>query len=91
MKPIIRQYQSGLTSVLFNTRDKWMEYELYCSMGGDSLLRIHLDTFEQSSVRCISQRFETIVPVNAGECVRYVNQEKTQIEVLFVPRHMLTT
>lgn len=91
MKPIIRQYQSGLTSVLFNTRDKWMEYEVYCSMGGDSVLYIHLDTYEQSSVRCIAQRFETSVPVNAGECVRYINQEKDQIEVLFVPRNMLTT
>ena len=95
MKPIIRQYQSGLTSVLFNTRDKWMDYSVYCSMGTDSVLYVGLDTFEHEladgTYPSLVERFEISLPNSCLHCVRYIDQEKDQIEVLFVPRNMLTT
>lgn len=95
MKPIIRQYQSGLTSVLFNTRDKWMEYEVYYGMGIDNNLYVHLDTFENEladdTYPSLVERFEVSLPASCNQCVKYVHQEKDQIEVLFVPRNMLTT
>lgn len=95
MKPIIRQYQSGLTSVLFNTRDKWMEYGVCYSMGTDSILHVTLDTFEHELADGIYpslvERFEVSLPASCNKCIKYVHQEKDQIEVLFVPRNMLTT
>lgn len=89
MKPIIKQYQSGLTSVLFNTRDKWMEYSVYYGGNTDGgNLTIYLDTFEGNN---IVSRYESELPASCNKCIKYVHQEKDQIEVLFVPRNMLTT
>lgn len=87
MKPIIKQYQSGLTSVLFNTRDKWMEYSVYYGRKADGIMTIHLDTFDGGMVG----RYEHDLPESCNKCIKYTMQEKDQIEVLFVPRNMLTT
>lgn len=95
MKPIIIQYQSGLTSVLFNTRDKWMEYSVYYGMGVDNILNVMLDTFENeladNTYPSLVERFEVSLPASCNKCIKYTMQEKDQIEVLFVPRNMLTT
>ncbi len=89
MEPTIRQYQSGITSVLFNTRDKWMEYSICCSRDMYNELHITLDTFDPNCLQYLVKRVEVIVPRVPEKYVRYVHQEKDQIEVLFVPRNLL--
>ncbi len=87
MKPVIKQHKSGLTSVLFNTTDKWMEYCVYYGGNSEGITSIHCDTYDNDR---LVDRYEINLPTSCRQCVKYIQQEKDQIEVLFVPRNMLS-
>lgn len=74
--------------MLFNTRDKWMEYSVYYGGNSGDITAIYCDTYDGDS---LVDQYEIELPASCNKCIKYVHQEKDQIEVLFVPRNMLTT
>ena len=64
-----------------------MEYSIYYGRKADGTMTIYLDTFDGGRV----ERYEHDLPTSCNKCIKYTMQEKDQIEVLFVPRNMLTT
>ena len=86
MNPTIKQHKSGITTVLFNTRDTWMEYSVYYGGTLDGAITAYCDTFDGDH---IVDRLQIDLPLSCKNCVKYVMQEKDQIEILFLPRNML--
>lgn len=89
MNPTFKQHKSGVTTVLFNTRDKWMEYSVYYGGAGDAsdgAITAYCDTFDGDH---LVDRLQIDLPTSCKNCVKYVMQEKDQIEILFLPRNML--
>jgi hypothetical protein len=86
MSPIVKQHKSGITTVLFNTRDKWMPYSLYYGGNSDGAITAYCDTFDGDH---LVDRLQIDLPTSCKNCVKYVMQEKDQIEILFLPRNML--
>ena len=89
MNPTFKQHKSGITTVLFNTRDKWMEYSVYYGGAGgasDGAITAYCDTFDGDH---LVDRLQIDLHPSCKNCVKYIMQEKDQIEILFLPRNML--
>lgn len=89
----IKEYDSGLKEVMFNTRDKWMDYDILYGMGVNESLSVTLDTFEEQTnlegkYRHFVESVTVPLPDTFKGCIKYVMQEKDQIEILFVPKEM---
>ena len=90
----IKEYDSGLKGVMFNTRDKWMEYEVLYGMDVNESLSVTLDTFEEQvniegKYRHFVESITVPLPDTFKGCIKYIMQEKDLIEILFVPREMV--
>lgn len=95
MRYYIKEFDSGLKKVMFNTRDKWMTYDVLYGRDAEDRLSVTLDTFEeQVNIEGKYMHFVESVtaplPATFKGCIKYVMQEKDQIEILFVPKEMLS-
>ena len=65
-----------------------MEYSVYYGGRSGYITEAHCDTYDESGN--LVDRHHIYLPSSCINCVKYLHQDKDQIEVLFVPRNMLT-